>query len=82
MGKSKDLKTLVQELKKLTADCELFLEKSNGWYKLVHIRELGNRHYAYGCSIHRPKALMKEYIKGLIDGIMYRKGRSITGHII
>ncbi len=82
MSKSKDLSTLVQELKNLTADRELFLEKSNGWYKLVYIRELGSCHYAYGCSIHRPKALMKEYIKGLIDGIIYQKERNVTDHII
>lgn len=82
MGKSKDLNTLVQELKHLTTDRELFLEKSNEWYKPVYIRDPGTRHHAYGCTIHRPKALMKEYIKGLIDGIIYQKGRSITGHII
>lgn len=78
----KSLSALVDTLKKLTEDDALFLEKSNGWYKLVYIRGLGTRHDAYGCSIHKPKAYMKEYIKGLINGIIYQKGKSITDNII
>lgn len=80
--KSKNLNVLVDDLKKLTGDEALFLEKSNGWYKLVYIRELGTRHDACGCSIHRPKASIKENIKGLINGIVYQRERSIKDNII
>jgi len=59
-------------LKDLTGDDKIFLDRSNGWYKLVYIVGTGVRKDAYGCSVYRCQSHMQEYVKGLINGIYHQ----------